>query len=91
MKRLAIYCGSATPADPLYIDTARKALEEGGITLDIAEHITTGHRVSSYRELVDEHDVDVLVFPTLEEDRIALHGVAYSLSVELITTPLLMV
>jgi uncharacterized protein (TIGR00730 family) len=23
MKRLAIYCGSATPADPLYIDTAR--------------------------------------------------------------------
>ena len=23
MKRLAIYCGSATPADPLYIETAR--------------------------------------------------------------------
>ncbi|MBI0475901.1 TIGR00730 family Rossman fold protein [Sphingomonas sp. MA1305] len=23
MKRLAIYCGSATPADPLYVDTAR--------------------------------------------------------------------
>ena len=23
MNRLAIYCGSATPADPLYIDTAR--------------------------------------------------------------------
>lgn len=75
----------------LYIETARKALEAAGITLDIAEHITTGHRVSSYRELVDEHEVDVLVFPTLEEDRIALHGVAYSLSVELVTTPVLMV
>ena len=24
MKRLAIYCGSATPADPLYIDLARQ-------------------------------------------------------------------
>ena len=24
MKRLAIYCGSATPADPLYIDLARR-------------------------------------------------------------------
>ena len=23
MKRLAIYCGSATPADPVYLDTAR--------------------------------------------------------------------
>jgi uncharacterized protein (TIGR00730 family) len=24
MKRLAVYCGSASPADPVYIDTARK-------------------------------------------------------------------
>ena len=23
MKRLAVYCGSATPADPIYIETAR--------------------------------------------------------------------
>ena len=25
MKRLAVYCGSATPADPIYLDTARAA------------------------------------------------------------------
>ena len=34
MNRLAIYCGSATPADPLYIDSARAvgtALAERGI------------------------------------------------------------
>jgi uncharacterized protein (TIGR00730 family) len=34
MNRLAIYCGSATPADPLYIDTARnvgRILAERGI------------------------------------------------------------
>ena len=34
MNRLAIYCGSATPADPLYIDTARavgRSLAERGI------------------------------------------------------------
>ena len=34
MNRLAIYCGSATPADPLYIDTARavgSALAQRGI------------------------------------------------------------
>ena len=35
--------------------------------------------------------VDVLVFPSLEEDRLALHGIAYSLAVELVTTPLLMI
>jgi uncharacterized protein (TIGR00730 family) len=34
MKRLAVYCGSATPADPVYIETARavgRALAERGI------------------------------------------------------------
>ena len=36
MKRLAVYCGSATPADPLYIDGARalgRTLAERGIGL----------------------------------------------------------
>ncbi len=36
MKRLAVYCGSATPADPIYIDTARivgRGLAERGIGL----------------------------------------------------------
>ena len=34
MKRLAVYCGSATPSDPVYIDTARavgRTLAERGI------------------------------------------------------------
>ena len=34
MKRLAVYCGSATPADPVYIETARavgRALAKRGI------------------------------------------------------------
>jgi uncharacterized protein (TIGR00730 family) len=36
VKRLAVYCGSATPADPVYIDTARmvgRSLAERGIGL----------------------------------------------------------
>lgn len=34
MNRIAVYCGSATPADPIYIDTARavgRSLAERGI------------------------------------------------------------
>ena len=34
MKRLAVYCGSATPADPVYLETARhvgRSLAERGI------------------------------------------------------------
>lgn len=36
MKRIAVYCGSATPADPVYIDSARslgRSLAERGIGL----------------------------------------------------------
>lgn len=36
MKRLAVYCGSATPADPVYLETARavgRTLAERGIGL----------------------------------------------------------
>jgi hypothetical protein len=36
MKRLAVYCGSATPADPVYLDTARavgRLLAERGIVV----------------------------------------------------------
>jgi len=35
-KRLAVYCGSATPADPIYMETARQvgtSLAERGITV----------------------------------------------------------
>lgn len=74
-----------------YIASAREALVAMDVPVKIEEHVLEGHRVADYRALVDQHEVDLLIFPTLEEDRIALHGVAYSLSVELVTTPLLMV
>ncbi len=74
-----------------YIESAEAKLAEAGLELQVRKHVRMGHRVRDYRGLVEEHEVDVLVFPTLEEDRLALHGVAYSLAVELVSTPLLMV
>lgn len=74
-----------------WIATAASALAEAGEKLTVVEHVLRGHRVADYRAIIDEHEVDLVVFPTLEEDRIALHGVAYSLAVELVETPLLMV
>lgn len=74
-----------------YIDSCRAELSELEIPLSIEALVTTGHRVADYRRLVTEHEVDLLVFPTLDEDRIALHGAAHSLAVELLDTPLLMI
>ena len=74
-----------------WIATARAALLAAGEELTVEEHVLQGHRVADYRAIIEAHAIDLVVFPTLEEDRIALHGVAYSLAVELVQTPLLMV
>jgi nucleotide-binding universal stress UspA family protein len=74
-----------------WIATARAVLAAAGERLEVVEHVLRGHRVADYRAIIESEEVDLVVFPTLEEDRIALHGVAYSLAVELVQTPLLMV
>ncbi|MDH5493376.1 MAG: hypothetical protein OEY14_15585 [Myxococcales bacterium] len=74
-----------------YVSSCAKGLGEAGIPLEIAEHVGSGHRVRDFRALIEAEGVDVLVIPSLEEDTIALHGVSYSLAVELVERPLLMV
>ncbi|MAQ15324.1 MAG: hypothetical protein CMN30_11090 [Sandaracinus sp.] len=74
-----------------WIATASEVLAGAGAELDVVPHVLQGHRVADYRAIIEEQEVDLVVVPTLEEDRIALHGVAYSLAVELTQTPLLMV
>ena len=72
-----------------YIESCVRGLED--LDLNVVGHVVLGHRAADYAHLVEEHDVDLVLFPALEEDRIALHGVAYQLTVQLLTTPLMMV
>lgn len=74
-----------------YIATVRSALAEAGESLTVQDHVFMAHRLRDYRNVVAEHDVDILVFRALEEDCLALHGNSYSLAVDLVDTPLLMV
>ena len=45
--------------------------------------IGMGHLLKEYRQLVESHDIDLLVFHTKDEDQLAMHGIGYALSVEL--------
>ena len=45
---------------------------------------------SDYRRLIAERNVKLLVMNTKDEDQLAMHGLAYPLSVELRDTPLLL-
>jgi predicted nucleotidyltransferase len=39
--------------------------------------------MSDYKLLVSEYDIDLLVINTKDEDQLAMHGLAYPLTVEL--------
>lgn len=52
----------------------------------IKPHVTMGHQLRDFRQLVDQHSIDLLVMNTNDDDQLAMHGLAYALCVELTTT-----
>ena len=76
------------PAD--YIDSCRKGLARSAPELTVEAIVTSGHHIRVYRHLIEEHEVDMLVMNTKDEDQLAMHGLAYPLVIELRAIPLLM-
>lgn len=76
------------PAD--YIRSCREALSEAAPQVEVEEIVTVGRRLEHYRRLIAEHEVDLLVLHTKDEDQLAMHGLAYPLAVELRDKALLM-
>lgn len=77
--------------DPMdYIHSCAKVLKDHALPLEVVPHVTIGHFLADYRRLIDQHAVDVLVMNTKDDDQLAMHGLAYPLSVEIRDTPLLL-
>ena len=74
------------PAD--YIASVTAGLT--GVDLTVKAEVEMGHHLSTYRQLVQKHGVDLLVLNTKDDDQLAMHGLAYPLAVELRDLPLLM-
>ena len=73
-----------------FVQTCRDVLRETNPHIDVETIVTLGNQLSDYRRLLDEHSIDLLVLNTKDEDQLAMHGVAYPLTVELCETPLLL-
>jgi len=73
-----------------YIETCMRMLHKEQPELTYEAIVTRGHRLQQYRDLVNEHDIDLLVTNTKDEGQLAMHGMAYSLSVELTDVALLL-
>ena len=69
----------------------RRRVKGSGLPLEIEPLVTIGHHLSDYKKLVVQHETDLLVLNTKDEDQLAMHGLAYPVSVELRDVPLLLI
>ena len=60
----------------------------GSITYE--SRVARGHFLKQYTELIQDAGIDILVTNTKDEDQLAMHGMAYSLSVELVEIAMLL-
>ena len=73
-----------------YIASCRRQIAQQHLAFKVGEVVTMGRRLGEYRRLITEHRVDLLVINTMDDDQLAMHGLAYPLAVELRQIPLLM-
>lgn len=73
-----------------FIGRCREAVEAERLPIEVEELVTTGHRLSEYRQLIEAQEIDLLVMYARDEDQLAMHGRSYPLAVELRQIPLLM-
>lgn len=73
-----------------YIETVRAELTRGAAPVSVHPVVKLGHRVTEYTALIDQNQVDLLVFVSEDAHQVAMHGIAYSLAVELKHLPLLL-
>ena len=73
-----------------FIATCFETLRETDLNVSLKSHVGMGHHVREYRRLIDEHQIDLLVANTKDDDQLAMHGMAYSLSIELVDVPMLL-
>jgi hypothetical protein len=73
-----------------YIESCKGVLDESDLALEVLPIVTIGHRLETYKKLIEDHEVDLLVMNTKDEYQAAMHGLAYPLAVELRSIPLLL-
>ena len=73
-----------------YIDNCVEVLQAAGTQVKVEHLVVFGHHLFEYKRLIEQHEVDLLVLNTKDENQLAMHGMAYALAVELRQIPILM-
>lgn len=66
-----------------YLEEAAAAIAKDHPNVKTKLTVRRGHTVKDFEEIVEDGQHDIVVFHTKDEGQLAMHGVAYSLAVEL--------
>ncbi|VAX42798.1 hypothetical protein MNBD_PLANCTO02-805 [hydrothermal vent metagenome] len=73
-----------------FIDICIAELKEKRPSVNYQSSVSMGHHINQFQALIESHDVDLLIANTKDQGQLAMHGIAYSVSVEMIETALLL-
>lgn len=73
-----------------YMEAAVEGLEAAGVPHNTTLHVERGHRLKTFKSLIDQSLADVCVFNTKDDEQLAMHGMAYAIAVEVIDRTLLL-
>lgn len=73
-----------------FIAGCSAVIEKEGPNMTVKSHVGRGHHLRDYQKLIEDNDIDLLVLNTKDDDQLAMHGNAYSLSVELTNVSMLL-
>ena len=65
-------------------------ITRAALPISVESVVAHGHHLTEYSRLVEQHEADLLVMHTKDEDQLAMHGLAYPLAIEVRSVPLLL-
>ncbi len=74
-----------------YIESVREVLAETSLRCSIDAHVSMGRRLEQYKQLIHDHELDLIVIETADETQSAMGALAYALAVEIRNIPLLLI
>ncbi|MEZ4312120.1 MAG: hypothetical protein R3F14_29180 [Polyangiaceae bacterium] len=73
-----------------YIRSCIEELGEEGLTMQVHEVVEMGHPLKDTKRLIEGLGIDLLIMNSKDDERLAMHGLAYPLAVELRDLPILL-
>lgn len=73
-----------------FIKSCITKINERKVDINIIDVVILGHAITDYLKLTELHQVDLLILNTKDGKQMAMHGIAYSIAVEFVSVPLLL-